>query len=112
MHLKLIFELSAPLVAIDGPLEVSGRLNRVVEESAQSGRGLLDNVTFSDSCAIDPTVVEHHALRQTGDRVRAIDDALGEIVAYLEFELNNHPGIDEAAPFLEAVEPLRAMLIR
>jgi hypothetical protein len=112
MHLKLIFELSAPLVAVDGALEVSGRLNRVVEESARSGRGLLEHVRFSESCAIDPTMVEHHALRQTGDRVREIDDALGEVVAYLEFELNNHPGIDDAVPFLEAVEPLRAMLIR
>ena len=110
MHLKLIFELSAPLVAIDGALEVSGRLNRVVAESARSVRGLLEHMTFSDSCSIDPTVVEHHALRQTGDRVREIDDALGEIVAYLEFELNNHPGIDDAVPFLEAVEPLRAQL--
>jgi hypothetical protein len=41
-----------------------------------------------------------------------VDQALGEIVAYLEFELQNHPGIDDADPFLEAVEPLRAMLIR
>jgi len=112
MQLKLIFELSAPLVAVDGALDVSGRLNRIVEESARSGRGLLEHVRFSDSCAIDPTPIEHHALRQTGDRVRAIDDALGELIAYLEFELNNHPGIEDATPFLEAVEPLRAMLIR
>jgi len=108
----LIFELSAPLVAVDGALDVSGRLNRIVEESARSGRGLLEHIRFSDSCAIDPTPNEHHALRQTGDRVRAIDDALGELIAYLEFELNNHPGIEDATPFLEAVEPLRAMLIR
>jgi hypothetical protein len=57
-------------------------------------------------------VVEHRALRLTGDRIREVDEALGEIVAYLEFELRNHPRIPDGTPFLEAVDPLRAMLIR
>ncbi len=112
MHLKLIFELSAPLVAIDGVREVSERLNRVLSEAASGGNGLLGAIRFSDGCALDPEIVEHHALRLTGDRVRDIDQALSEITAYLEFELNNHPGIDDASPYLEAVESLRAMLIR
>ncbi|MBK7950204.1 MAG: hypothetical protein IPK00_15965 [Deltaproteobacteria bacterium] len=47
-----------------------------------------------------------------GDRIREVDEALGELVAYLEFELRNHPRIPDASPFLEAVDPLRAMLIR
>jgi hypothetical protein len=112
MHMKLIFELSAPLVAIGGADDVSLRLNRVLEESSISGRGLLSGIRFSPSCALDPTEVEHLALRLTGDRVREIARALGEIVAYLEFELNNHPAIEDANLYLEAVEPLRAMLIR
>lgn len=112
LHLKLIFELTAPLVAIDGALEVSDRLNRVVEASARGGRTLLDHVRFSDACSLDPTMIEHQALREPGDRVREVEQALAEIVAYLEFELNNHPGIEDASLFLEAVEPLRAMLSR
>jgi hypothetical protein len=109
---KLIFELSAPLVALDGAGPVAERLNRVREESAAGGRTLLDGVQFNSFAALDPTELEHRALRLPGDRVREIDEALGEIVAYLEFELKNHPQIDDCSPFLEAVDPLRAMLIR
>ena len=112
IHGKLIFELCAPLVALDGAEPVAERLNRVREESAAQGRSLLEDVAFNDFAALDPSELEHRALRLTGDRVREIDDALSEIVAYLEFELKNHPQIDDSGPFLEAVDPLRAMLIR
>ena len=112
LHHKLICDLAAPLVALDGPGPVSERLNRILDESEKEGRGMLAGLRFTASGALDPAAIEHHALRLTGDRVRAVDRALGEIVAYLEFELQNHPRIDDADPFLEAVEPLRAMLIR
>jgi hypothetical protein len=112
LHTKLLIELAAPLVALDGPEAVAERLNRVREESAASGRRLLDGIEFNGHAALDPDAVEHRALRLPGDRVREVDEALGEIVAYLEFELKNHPRIDDSTPFLEAVDPLRAMLIR
>jgi len=112
LHGKLILELSAPLVALDGAAPVAERLNRVREESAAHGRSLLEEVVFNEFAALDPAELEHRALRLPGDRVRELDDALGEIVAYLEFELKNHPQIDDSGPFLEAVDPLRAMLIR
>jgi hypothetical protein len=111
LHTKLIFELAAPLVALDGATEVSERLNRVLEESSDRHE-LLKGVTFGSQGSLDPADLEHRALRLAGDRVRLIDEALGEIVAYLEFELKNHPQIDDCSPFLEAVDPLRAMLIR
>jgi len=112
LHGKLILELCAPLVALDGAEAVAARLNRIREESAAGGRSLLDGVEFNDFAALDPAELEHRALRLPGDRVREIDESLGEIVAYLEFELKNHPQIDDSSPFLEAVDPLRAMLIR
>jgi hypothetical protein len=112
LHGKLIFELCAPLVALDGVEAVAERLNRIREESAAGGRSLLDAVEFNEFAALDPAALEHRALRLPGDRIRQIDEALGEIVAYLEFELKNHPEIDDSSPFLEAVDPLRAMLIR
>jgi hypothetical protein len=112
LHGKLISELSAPLVALDGAEAVAERLNRIREESAAGGRSLLDGVEFNALAALDPTELEHRALRLPGDRVREIDETLREIVAYLEFELKNHPRIDDSTPFLEAVDPLRAMLIR
>ena len=112
LHAKLVFELAAPLIALDGASEVAGRLDTILEESAESGRKLLEGVRVGAQGTLDPEALTHRALRLTGDRVREVDEALGEVVAYLEFELKNHPQIEDAAPFLEAVDPLRAMLIR
>lgn len=112
LHCKLIFELTAPLVAVDGPQAVSERINRIVAESVARGRKLFAGVEFDVRAGLDPSQVEHRALRLTGDRIREVDEALGEIVAYLEFELRNHPRIPDGTPYLEAVDPLRAMLIR
>lgn len=111
-HSRLILELTAPLVALDGVVAVAERLNRIREESAACGRSLLDGIEFNTAAALDPVDLEHRALRLPGDRLRDVDEALGEITAYLEFELKNHPQIDDSRPFLEAVDPLRAMLIR
>jgi len=111
LHAKLIDELAAPLVALEGATVVSERLNRVLQEGV-ARHGLLDGIGFGPQASLDPTVIEHRALRLPGDRVRQIDEALGELVAYLEFELKNHPQIDDSGAFLEAVAPLRAMLAR
>jgi hypothetical protein len=112
LYSNLISELCAPLVALEGAAVVSERLNRVLEESAAFGRSLLVGVSFNRSAGLDPEKLEHRALRLPGDRVREVDEALGELVAYLEFELKNHPGIEDSGPYLDAVEPLRAMLVR
>lgn len=109
LHAKLVFELAAPLVALDGPEAVSERLDRILEESAHR-HGVLEGVRFDGRGSLDPSLVEHRALRLAGDRRRLVDEAFAEIVAYLEFELKNHPQIDDCSPFLEAVDPLRAML--
>lgn len=109
---KILFDLCAPLVALDGAAAVAERLNRVREESAASGRALLDRVEFNSFAVLDPGELEYRALRLPSDRAREVDEALGEIVDYLEFELKNHPQIEDCRPFLAAVEPLRAMLIR
>jgi hypothetical protein len=111
LYAKLIGELAAPVVALDGVSAVAERLNRILEESA-SQRGLLEGMAFNEHASIDPSALEHRALRLPGDRVGAVHEALGELVAYLEFELKNHPGIENCHPFLEAVDPLRAMLVR
>lgn len=112
LHCKLVFELTAPLVAVDGTQAVAERINRIIAESVERGRKLFAGVEFDARAGLDPSAVEHRALRLPGDRIRQVDEALGEIAAYLEFELRNHPRIADSAPFLEAVDPLRAMLIR
>jgi hypothetical protein len=60
--------------------------------------------------AIDPEVVIERALGFPGDREREVSLAFGELISYLEFELANHPRIEEPEIFLEAVEELRARL--
>jgi hypothetical protein len=112
LHCKLIFELTAPLVAVDGPQAVAERINRIVAESVARGRKLFAGVELDARAGLDPSKVEYRALRLPGDRIREVDEALGEIVAYLEFELRNHPRIPDGTPYLEAVDSLRAMLIR
>lgn len=108
----LVFELAAPLVALDGATAVAERLNRIVDESVAPDRPLLDALRFDARASLDPQALEHRALRLAGDRVRAVDDAFSELVSYLEFELKNHPRIDDCRPFLDAVEPIRMLLAR
>ncbi len=59
---------------------------------------------------LDPEVITTRALRFPGDRRRAVRAALGELVSYLEFELLNHPRIDDAQGYLEGLDKLRAAL--
>ena len=57
-----------------------------------------------------PDELTERALRIPGDRERKVRFALGELVSYLEFELLNHPKINEPEEFLEGVEELRGRL--
>ena len=59
---------------------------------------------------LDPDELIERSLRLPGNRAARAGEALGELVAYLEFELMNHPRIDDPQQFLEALEPLRARI--
>lgn len=111
-HAKLIFELAAPLIALDGPRAVADRLNRILEESVVGEAPLLGVLRLGDTATLDPARVIEEARSLPGDRITALEEPLSEMAAYLEFELKNHPGIEDADAFLEAVGPLRAMLRR
>jgi len=109
-HLRLLSELLAPLVAMEGHDSVSDRLASSFAEVATRHPGLLGDVLLMPSGLPDADAMLASALRVAGDRERIVSVALGEVAAYLEFELRNHPQIEDATPFLEAVEPLRARL--
>ena len=108
-HAKLLAELAAPIVAVDGPEAFGERFARIVEETGER-HAILAGVSPAPGGMLDPDLLIAAALRMAGDRVRAAQDALGELVTYLEFELNNHPRVQGAATFLEAVEELRAKI--
>ena len=59
---------------------------------------------------IDPEELITRALRFPGERDREVRLALGELISYLEFEILNHPKLDDPEEYLEDVAPLRAQI--
>jgi hypothetical protein len=109
-HLKLLAELAAPIVAVEGAEGIRLRLERVVEQGAVRFPELLSGLEVGPGGVIDPEPAIERALGFPGDREREVGLAFGELVSYLEFELANHPRIEEPEVFLEAVQDLRARL--
>jgi hypothetical protein len=109
-HAKLIAELGAPIVAVEGAESLHKRLTDVVADAATRHPELLAGIEIGPGGTIDPEALIARALRFPGDRERAVRNALGELVSYLEFELFNHPKIEDAEDFLEALESLRDQL--
>jgi hypothetical protein len=109
-YLKLVSELSSPIVAVEGAKGLVERLGRVVDELAVRYPVLLEGVGLGASGLLDADVLMERVLRHPGDRLRVIEGCMGELVSYLEFELRNHPRIEDPEVYLEAVEGLRANL--
>ena len=109
-HVRLIAELTAPVVAMEGAEPVRLRLCEVAKEAAVRHPQLLAGLEFGPGGALDPEILIERALCFPGDREREVRSALGELVSYTEFELLNHPKVKNADEFLEALESLRAEL--
>ncbi len=109
-HLRLLSELLSPLIAVEGQADVADRLALAIAEVGMRHPGLLGDVPLGAAGLPDADELLTRALRVAGDRERIVSSALTEVAAYLEFELRNHPQIEDATPYLEAVEPLRAKL--
>jgi hypothetical protein len=103
-------ELVAPVVAVEGVEGIAERLGQVVDEAAQQYPVLLADLPIRPGGAIDPEELIARALRFPGERDREVRLALGELISYLEFEILNHPRIEEPEHFLEDVAALRARL--
>jgi len=109
-HAKLLAELTAPVVAVEGASALRERLARVVEEAGRRHPRILGGLEVGAGGALDPEEILRRALRFPGDREREVRAALGELVSYLEFELLNHPRIEDPESFLDDIEPLRSAL--
>lgn len=105
---KLLGELVAPIVAVEGVAGVRERLGRMLEEMAGRFPALLAGTSLGAQATLDPEPLIERALRLPGDREEQVGLALGELVAYLEFELKNHPAIPDPDRFLDVLAPLRA----
>jgi hypothetical protein len=107
---KLLTELAGRLVAADGDRSSDDRLARVMEEITGRFPALLAGVQLGSGGSLDPEILIGRASNLPGDREAALDAALGELVAYLEFEIKNHPRIDDPDGMLAELGPLRRML--
>jgi hypothetical protein len=105
---KLIGGLAAPIVAAEGPEGIRERLGRTLEEVAGRFPELLAGIGLGEGATLDPEPLIERALRLTGDREEQVAAALGELVAYLEFEIKNHPRIEDPDRLLEGLAALRA----
>lgn len=105
---KLIAELLSVLVASEGQeSSVLERLGRVLDDATGRFPALLTGVSLSPRGALDTDVLVARALKLPGDREGQLVGALGELVAYLEFEVKNHPGVRDPDAVLESLRALR-----
>lgn len=107
---KLIAELRAFMMQADRNASIDERLARVLEDATGRFPALLTGLRFAAGGTIDPDVLAERAAKLSGERAVTLAAALGELVAYLEFEIMNHPQIPDAAIRLAALAPLRQML--
>jgi hypothetical protein len=105
---KLIGGLARPLaLAEGGPEAVRDRLGRILDEVAGRFPALLSGVAPSPEPGLDPEPLIERALKLPGDREEQVTLSLGELVSYLEFEIKNHPGIDDPEPIFAELAELR-----
>jgi hypothetical protein len=107
-RVKVMVELAAPIVAIEGGDGIRERLQSVLEEASHRFPVILGGVQVAAGGAVDPEEITRRALQFPGDRENEVGLALSELIAYLEFELRNHPTIEDPDQFLEGLEELRA----
>ncbi len=110
LHVKLMAEFAAPIVAVEGVQGIRDRLQRITDDAAARYPELLADLEVGQGGTLDPDVLIKRALAYPGEREREVRLALGELVSYLEFELLNHPNIDRPDEFLEGLESLRSRL--
>ena len=110
LHVKLLGELAAPIVAVEGGVALQNRLSLVIDDAAKRYSAILGGIQVGPNATLDPKELINRALRFPGDRESEVSAALGELVSYLEFDLVNHPDIDDPEVFLDAIDPLRVRL--
>jgi hypothetical protein len=106
-HAKLLAELASPIVALEGASGLRDRMEEVAEEACERHPLLLENLKLGPGGVLDPEELIARALRFPGDRKREVRSALGELISYVEFELMNHPMIEDADSFLEGLDAVR-----
>jgi hypothetical protein len=107
---KLVTELAGRVAEADGDASSDERLSRVMDDVTGRFPALLTGVRVGPGGSLDPDLLAERASKLPGDREDVLGSALGELVAYLEFEIKNHPRIEDPDGVLAELGPLRRML--
>jgi hypothetical protein len=107
---KLLGELYAHVREADRNGSIDDRLGRVLEDATGRFPALLTGLRMGPNGGFDPERVAERAAKLPGDRAATVAAGLGELVAYLEFEVMNHPQIEDPETLLRGLAPLRQML--
>ena len=73
---------------------------------------LLTGLSLGAHGGLDPEALTARASKLPGDPEEQVSAALGELVAYLEFEIKNHPAIAKPDELLREYEALRRAVAR
>jgi hypothetical protein len=107
---KLLGELHARVREADRNASIDERLARVLDDATSRFPALLTGLRLGAGGTLDPELVAERAAKLPGDRAATLAAALGELVAYLEFEIVNHPQLDDPETLLRGLAPLRQLL--
>lgn len=106
---KWIHELAALIAQADGGWAgVLERLGRVLDDVTGRFPALLTGLELRSGASLDVEVLVARGLKLPGQREDQLASALGELIAYLEFEVKNHPAIaapDDLLARLRGVQP-------
>ena len=108
---KLLGELRGAVANGDGEspagvCAIDDRLGRVLEDATSRFPALLTGITLREG-RLDPEILAARATKLPGDREAQVVESLGELVSYLEFEIMNHPGIEDSDAVLSELATLR-----
>lgn len=107
---KLVAELAGAIAAVEGAAGIQERLERVLDDVTGRYPALLTGMPLGPGATLDAERLTERAAKLPGDREEQLVGALGDLVGYLEFEIKNHPEIEDPDGVLAASAAARAAL--
>jgi hypothetical protein len=104
---KLIDELARTIAEAEGDRAIDVRLARELREVAARFPALLAGAEIGPGAGLDAAQLAERAELVPDGGAEALAAALGELVAYLEFEVKNHTKLPDPGAVLARLEPLR-----
>ena len=98
---KRIAQLVGALSSAEGSREgIDGRLARVLDEAAERFPAVLAGIALAPGGRLDTEELARRSVRLPDDRREDLLGLLGELVAYLEFEVRSHPDLPDPSGVL------------